>query len=464
MKKILISLFTLSFSTTTFLNSHLNESLSTFLKIQENVSDWNSIDLSKFKIDHHWDNNNIQNNDININLPDFENGSGLNIQQNIYMQIAKVIDNKYINIEWKLWKKNTLFNDIAKQKAYFSMINITILNKINYNYNNKIPFKSFNINNKNIASFNLRISNNLSTDWSTNKSYFDISVNICNFDIGTIDNNNFGRLSTLADKETNLNTSMLPDTNQTSSTKVSTVTGDTTLTASNSYSQNNISSHKDYGSLHHEYSNKMSFSEEYIYSYTPYNYTFSPNYVTANWKGDPNNSNTPGHIDLEKICPQFTNINVAKYFLGNISITSDYALEDWCTPNSNSGKRDNANKVVNLTLNDVKDYDDIYNDETLPWNKTPDTNIKNNEYYIPDSQYDKKFKKHLFQKKSGHIYYAAFMALANSNLNSHTIDAFGIFSWTMPGTVYAGIKLKFAIHSKKIEYSFNSAIFKNNPS
>lgn len=201
MKKILLifsmlslnSNFLLIIDTNTYhQNLSQNKNL---LNTRANGEDFKDFDLSKLNTEinnlpKNWVPKEIISNNININYNDVLK----NVHDYIHPKIgvlftfAHAIDKKYNPLEEKYFNKNWIFEtQVLDYQPINLKIFFTILAKNNSDEilnNNKNIFHTFNVDPNNIASFYIRISNNSSMNWKTNKSYVDFTINVCNFGSG----------------------------------------------------------------------------------------------------------------------------------------------------------------------------------------------------------------------------------------------------------------------------------------
>jgi len=217
MKKIISIFSILTLGTNSILMSNFNIYSNLKIKVQNNKKKnfkktpyYSNINWGLFNNSigneglspYNWDPSQIINNNLNINYSEIKNEekSWDSQRQGLLFTITKYIDKKYAIQENKIFKKTDVFKSFASQPDYFLNFFVTILASNNSNQplnDNKNDFTNFKVLNNNITSFYLRISNNVSMNWTQNTSYFDITVNICNFGSDNIISSDFDSNSTL---------------------------------------------------------------------------------------------------------------------------------------------------------------------------------------------------------------------------------------------------------------------------
>ncbi len=194
MKKIISILSSLLIGNTVPLNitlysASLNSSPNTsYTKISESSSSYDLSILNKYTNNDlkKWRTNGITTSNLNLDYLTIQEQMQLlpTSTQAVYFCISALIDKKYNDQEINNFQEYAVLQRMAANPNYQKLIYFTILDKKNsvepLNKNNGI-FHNLNVQQNNISSFYLRISNNPSMDWNTNKSYLDITINICNF-------------------------------------------------------------------------------------------------------------------------------------------------------------------------------------------------------------------------------------------------------------------------------------------
>jgi len=135
---------------------------------------------------NNWDLCQIINNNFNIDYSEIKSEERTwDVKRRaLLFTVAKYIDKKYKNQESKIFEQTNVFKLIICNWNYRNNFFLTILASNNSSEllnDNSDDFTDFTVPNNNISSFYLRISNNSSMNWTQNTSYFDITLNICNF-------------------------------------------------------------------------------------------------------------------------------------------------------------------------------------------------------------------------------------------------------------------------------------------
>ena len=153
-------------------NSNLKSSLDLSLINNQVKNHWVSKSI--------WNNFQIQNANITLDYHNFNKQTTISWKQVILKNIARGIDYHYKNVENNIYRQENLFTILLNENKSW----ITILGEKNstltLNNNNSDIFNSFSEPAKNISTFYLRISDSNSMNWTTNHSYLDITLNICN--------------------------------------------------------------------------------------------------------------------------------------------------------------------------------------------------------------------------------------------------------------------------------------------
>ena len=199
MKNILSLFATTCIATGTIVNSININQIHTKHNIihKSNSNDWRKYDLSKlaFKnksgVDHDeskWNPVEPKDNDFNITYADIAKDKPLSnsIQQDMYMQLSSILDNKLKSQEEDLFKTENIFSTEAVSPMFNYVMTMSVLNKnkestevLNEPFNSLKTVKLITLGN--MASFYIRLSNSMNSDWTVNKSYLDFTVNVCHF-------------------------------------------------------------------------------------------------------------------------------------------------------------------------------------------------------------------------------------------------------------------------------------------
>ncbi len=404
-----------SFSNTHYYHKETNNKQNIQSNSNTDVSwkDFNNLIHKDKSIDFNtWAPKNIIDNEINL---DYHNIADMlynfySKRQDIFWNISNAIDQKWNDDEISIFGNNSVFRKLAMDDYFASKIYFTIKkqnNDIQNLNNNGVSFTKLDLENNNITSYYLRISNNPSMIWDEdNNSYFDVTVNICNFgdsDKNIIDTNNN---KNLADK----------------------------LSPVNTY-------------------------RDWYQSFTGTTFDTQSDII----------------IKLTDICPQFTNLKIASYFL-------DYSYF-FINPSTWFHTYDHGNQNTNPYHNDPKENQNYYfNLDTLSKNWTKENSDNTSQYHtytakskenieniLPSSV--NRFHYYYGDFWKGECYITSYTHIWNDNFDSESKDNtlnnstnfhIKIFTTsTLKGHASRGWDFGCSIIDAKLELHINKNIFNN---